>query len=123
MKTNRFMKKGDNKWTGFYAVTVVYSKACAVKLLDSMRIFLVFYNALLRFVELQLALPGQNLINDAESRYVKKRIFTRENKKEEIVEKWEFDLILDTHNEDEHYYLIQWKYHALIWQPAADLKG
>jgi hypothetical protein len=27
-------------------------------------------------------------------------------KKKEIVKKWEFDLILNTHNEDEHYYLI-----------------
>jgi hypothetical protein len=68
-------------------------------------------------------LPGQDLINDAELRYVKRRIFIREDRKEEIVEKWEFDLILDTHNEDEHYYLIQWKYYAPIWQPAANLKG
>jgi hypothetical protein len=107
MKTNRFMKKGDNKWTGPYAITVVYSKVCAVKFLNSMRIFPVFHNSLLRFTELQLALPGQNLINNAKLRYVKGRILIKENKKEEIVEKWEFDSILDTHNEDEHYYLIQ----------------
>jgi hypothetical protein len=31
-----------------YAVTAVYPKACAVKLLNSMRIFPVFYNFLLR---------------------------------------------------------------------------
>jgi hypothetical protein len=106
MKTNKPMKKGDNKWTGFYAITAVYPKACAVKLLNSMRIFSVFHNSLLRPAELQLALPGQNLINDAKSRYVKGRIFIRKNGEEEIVEKWEFDLILNTHNEDEHYYLI-----------------
>jgi hypothetical protein len=100
------MKKSNNKWTGPYVITVVYSKACAVKLPDSMRIFPVFHNFLLRPAEFQLALPGQNLINDAKPRYVKRRILIREDKKEEIVEKWEFNLILNTHNEDEYYYLI-----------------
>jgi hypothetical protein len=38
--------------------------------------------------------------------YIKGRILIREDGEEEIVEKWEFDLILDTHNEDEHHYLI-----------------
>jgi hypothetical protein len=123
MKTNKPIKKGDNKWTGPYAVTAVYSRACAVKLPDSMRIFPVFYNSLLRSIELQLALPGQNLINDAKSRYVKRRILTRKDEKKEIVEKWEFDSILNTHNEDGYHYLIQWKHHIPTWQPAADLKG
>jgi hypothetical protein len=72
-----------------------------------MRIFPVFYNSLLRPAKLQLALPGQDLINDAESRYIKGRILTREDGKEKIVKKWEFDLILNTYNEDEHHYLIQ----------------
>jgi hypothetical protein len=54
MKTNKPIKKGDNKWTGPYAVTAVYSKACAVKLSDSMRIFPVFYN----FVAGAVALKG-----------------------------------------------------------------
>jgi hypothetical protein len=88
-----------------------------------MRIFPVFHNSLLRSAKLQLALPGQNLINDAESRYIKGRILIREDGEEEIVEKWEFDSILDTHNEDEHHYLIQWKHHAPIWQLAANLKN
>jgi hypothetical protein len=81
MKTNKFIKKGDNKWTGLYAVTAVYSKACAVKLPDSMRIFPVFHNSLLRSAKLQLALPGQDLINNAKSRYVKGRILTKKKKK------------------------------------------
>jgi hypothetical protein len=78
-----------------------------VKFLDSMRIFPVFYNFLLRSAKLQLALPGQNLINDAKLRYVKGRILIKKDKEEEIVEKWEFDLILNTHNEDGYHYLIQ----------------
>jgi hypothetical protein len=123
IKTNKFIKKGDNKWTGPYAVTAVYPKTCAVKFLNLMRIFPVFHNSLLRLAKLQLALSGQDLINDAKSRYIKGRIFIKEDKKEEIVEKWKFDLILDMHNENKHYYLIQWKHHAPIWQPAANLKG
>jgi hypothetical protein len=71
-----------------------------------MRIFPVFHNSLLRSAKLQLALPGQNLINNAKSRYVKERILTKKDKKEKIVEKWEFDSILNMHNEDEHHYLI-----------------
>jgi hypothetical protein len=71
-----------------------------------MRIFSVFHNSLLRFAKFQLALPNQNLINDAKSRDVKKRIFIKKDGEEKIVEKWEFDSILNTHNEDEYYYLI-----------------
>jgi hypothetical protein len=73
------MKKGDNKWIGPYIVTAVYPKACAVKFPDSMRIFPVFHNSLLRSAEFQLVLLGQDLINDAKSRYVKGRIFIRED--------------------------------------------
>jgi hypothetical protein len=71
-----------------------------------MRIFPVFHNSLLRFAKLQLALPGQNLINNAKSRYIKERILIKEDKEQEIVEKWKFDLILDTYNENGHHYLI-----------------
>jgi hypothetical protein len=81
------MKKSKNKWTGPYAITAVYSKACAVKFLNLMRIFPVFHNSLLRPAKLQLALPGQDLINNAKSRYFKRRILTRKNKKEKIVKK------------------------------------
>jgi hypothetical protein len=106
MKINKSIKKGDNKLTGPYAITIVYSKACAVKLPDLMRIFSVFHNSLLRPAKLQLVLSGQNLINDAKSRYIKGRILTKKDEKKEIVKKWKFDLILDTHNKNEHHYLI-----------------
>jgi hypothetical protein len=71
-----------------------------------MRTFPVFHNSLLRPAELQLALPNQNLINNAKSRHIKGRILTKKDGKQKIVEKWKFDLILDTHNEDGHHYLI-----------------
>jgi hypothetical protein len=106
MKTNKPIKKDDDKWTGPYLVITIYPQACAIKLPNSMRIFPVFHNSLLRLAKLQLALPNQNLINNAKSRYIKERILIREDKEQKIVEKWKFDLILNTHNEDEHHYLI-----------------
>jgi hypothetical protein len=51
-----------------------------------MRIFPVFYNFLSRFAKLQLALSGQDLINNTESRYIKGIIITKKNKEKEIVE-------------------------------------
>jgi hypothetical protein len=42
---------------------------------------------------------------------------------EEIVEKWEFDSILDCHNEDGFHYLVKWKHQPATWQPAKDLQG
>jgi hypothetical protein len=52
-----------------------------------MRIFPVFHNFLLRPARLQLVLFGQDLINNAKSRYVKKMIFIKKDKEEKIVEK------------------------------------
>jgi hypothetical protein len=87
MKTNKLMEKGDDKWTGPYPVTAVYPRACAIKLPNLMRIFPVFHNSLLRLTKFQLALPGQNLINNAKSRHIKERILTKENEEQKIVEK------------------------------------
>jgi hypothetical protein len=87
MKINKPMKKNNNKWTGLYSIIAIYSRACAIKLPNSMRIFPVFHNSLLRPTKLQLALPGQNLINDAKSRHIKERILTKEDEKQKIVEK------------------------------------
>jgi hypothetical protein len=54
-------------------------------------------------------------------KYERTNIYPRERGKEEE-KTWEFDEILDVYNQNEHYYCIQWKYHAFIWQPAKDLK-
>jgi hypothetical protein len=40
-----------------------------------------------------------------------------------MVEKREFEELLDCRNEGELQYLIKWKYHVPGWQPAFDLKG
>jgi chromodomain-containing protein len=41
-----------------------------------------------------------------------------------MVEKWEFEALLDCHNDyGSLQYLVKWKHHAPTWQPATDLKG
>jgi hypothetical protein len=87
-----------------------------------MKIFLVFHTSLFFLLNPVSSLPGQKFINEAESRNTKKRILTRENGKKEGKKTWKFDEILDVYNQDGHYYCIQWKHHALIWQPAKNLK-
>lgn len=123
MKTNRPMKKGDDKWDGPYEVTEVYPRACRLKLPDSFRIYPVFHNALLRHQAAGPGLKGQAEINAAETRHVRGRILERDDGMTEPVEKWEFIDLLDVHNQDGHHYLVKWKHQKPSWQPAADLKG
>ncbi|QLI66561.1 Transposon Tf2-12 polyprotein [Metarhizium brunneum] len=128
LKTNRPMKKGDDKWTGPYEILSVYPRACRLELPDRIRIFPVFHNSLLRPVSTdedgnRIGLPGQSEINENESRNIRGRILERDDETEEVVEKWLFDSILDCRNKDGLQYLVKWKYHAPSWQPASDLKG
>jgi hypothetical protein len=88
-----------------------------------MKIFPVFHTSLFLLSNPVPGLPGQKLINEAESRNTKGRILTRENEEKEEEKTWEFNKILNVHNQNKHHYYIQWKYHALIWQPAKNLKG
>lgn len=123
MKTNRPMKKGDDKWAGPYPVTASYPRACALKLPEGIRIFPVFHHSLLRPATEEPGLRGQDKINEAESRNIRGRVLERDDDTDEVVEKWEFDRLLDCHNEDGYHYLIKWKHHKPTWQPASDLKG
>jgi hypothetical protein len=118
------MKKGDDKWAGPYLVTEVYPRACRVQLPDGIRIFPVFHNYLLWHKDPEdVGLPGQAEINEIESRHIRRRILEREDGEVEPVEKWEFEELLDCHNEDGLHYLIKWWHHAPTWQPAKDLRG
>ena len=117
------MKKGDDKWTGPHKVLEVYPRACRVQLPDSVRLFPVFHNHLLRPKATSAGLPGQAAINEAESRNIRGRILEREDGAIEPVEKWEFDKLLDCHNEDGLHYLVKWRHHQATWQPANDLRG
>ncbi len=122
------MKKGDDKWAGPYEILAVYPRACRLQLPEQVRIFPVFHASLLRPVDTddegrRTGLPGQATINENESRHLKGRTLERDDEVQEMVEKWEFEKILDCHDEDGLNYLIKWKHHAATWQPATDLKG
>jgi hypothetical protein len=123
MKTNRPMKKGDDRWTGPYEVEAVYKRACRLKLPEGVKIFPVFHNSLLRPLHDSKGLPGQERINEAEARRNLGRVLERDDGTNEVVEKWEFERIEDCHDEDGLNYLVKWKHHAATWQPAEDLKG
>lgn len=124
MKTNRPMKKGDDKWAGPFEVTAVYRRALALDLPNDMKIFPVFHNNLVRPYNESPGLKGQERINEAESRKLQGRILEREDGEEEPVEKWKFDDLLDSRRDGRNLeYLIKWSHHGPTWQPASDLKG
>ena len=126
MKTNRPMKKGDNKWADPWPIGEVYPLSCLVKVPEGMKIFPVFHTSLLRAKHSDTGLPGQKEINEAESRNIRGRILEREDSTEELVERWEFEAILDVHDEDRSAgltYLVKWKHHRPSWQPQKDLDG
>ena len=123
MKTNRPMKKGDDKMSGPHKILKVYPRACLLELPAGMRIYPVFHNSLLVPKNQAKGLPGQSTINEAESRHLQGRVLERDDDTEEIVEKWYFEKILDSHNESGLQYLVKWQHHAATWQPAKDLKG
>ena len=101
------MKKGDDKWVDPYPILSVYPRACLVKLPERMKIFPVFHHSLLRPGSNSRGLPGQELINEAESKNVRGRILEREDGTDEVVEKWEFEDLLDSHNKKGLQYLIK----------------
>jgi transposase InsO family protein len=123
MKTNRPLKKGDDKWIGPFKVLEVYPRACRIELPNRVRIFPVFHNHLLRPKDPRAqGLPGQAAINEAESRNTRGRVLEREDGTMEPVEKWEFEKILDCHDEDGLNY-VKWRHHPPTRQPASDLRG
>ncbi|EFQ93460.1 hypothetical protein PTT_09178, partial [Pyrenophora teres f. teres 0-1] len=71
MKTNRPMKKGDDKVAGPFKILKVYPRACLVELPSTMKIFPVFHYSLLRPYTDARGLPGQDAINEAESRHLR----------------------------------------------------
>jgi hypothetical protein len=126
MKTNRPMKKGDDKWAGPWPVEKVYRRACLVTVPEGMRIFPVFHTSLLRPKPSATGLPGQAEINESESRNIRGRVLERDDGTEELVERWEFEAVQDVHDEDGAAgltYLVKWKHHPASWQPQKDLDG
>lgn len=124
MKTNRPKKKLDDKYVGPYTVLKVYKRAVMVRLPPEVKIFPVFHNSLLLAAPEGCPRPGQTQINEDEARKNRGRVLARDDDTDEIVEKWQFENILDSRNQqDGLFYKIQWKDHPPSWQPAADLKG
>jgi hypothetical protein len=87
-----------------------------------MKIFLVFHTSLFFSLNPVSGLPGQKLINEAESRNTKKTNTHPRERGKKGKKTWKFDEILDVHNQNGHHYCIQWKHYAPIWQPAKNLK-
>jgi hypothetical protein len=57
------------------------------------------HHSLLRPYTTAQALPGQDAINEAESRKLKERVLECNDNTHEIEERWGFESILDCHNE------------------------
>ena len=106
------MKKGDDKWAGPYLILKAYRRSCLLELPEGIKIFPVFHNSLLRPKPDAKGLPGQDRINEAESKITRGRVLERENGTEELVVKWEFESLLDCHNEDGLHYLVKWRHHV-----------
>ncbi|KAM4063560.1 hypothetical protein HRG_011332 [Hirsutella rhossiliensis] len=125
MKTNRPKKKWDDKWDGPYPVLEAYRGAVVVDLPQHIRVNKSFHTSKVRLWHPE-SIPGQAQINADERRNVAGRVAERDDDGN-IEEKWEFEKILDVHDEDPEHgltYLIKWKHHdEPTWQPEDDLKG
>ena len=125
MKTNRPKKKWDDKWDGPFPVLAVYRGAVVVDLPDHIRVNKSFHTSKVRLWHTE-EIPGQAEINARERRKVAGRVAERDDDGN-IEDKWEFEKILDVHDEAEDgtlTYQIKWKhYDEATWQPEEDLKG
>ena len=126
MKTNRPKKKWDDKWDGPFPVLKVYRGAVVVKLPESIKVNNSFHTSKVRLYQAP-TISGQDEINAQERRNVTGRVAQRDDEGN-IEDKWEFEKILDVHDEDKEEsgltYLVKWKYYnEPTWQPEADLKG
>lgn len=125
LKTNRPVAKLDDKWVGPFVVVKAYKRACLLRLPDTMRVFPVFHTSLLQAAPDGPVRPGQQRINDIESRQNRGRILERDDETEEEVVKWLFEALLDSRRHrgtGALEYHIQWKHHPASWQPASDLR-
>lgn len=80
MKTNRSIKKSNDKWDNPYKIIRVYKRLYLLKLLTNFKIFFVFHNSLFRFLYRSPGLLGQNTINNIKSRYNQNHILEKNNK-------------------------------------------
>jgi hypothetical protein len=121
MKTNRPKKKWDDNWVGPYKVLRTYPGAVVVELPPDIKISNTFHVSKVRRWANRSGLPGQDRLNEKDRKNTRGRVLERDDDGT-IVPKWEFETILDCHNEDGLNYLVKWKHHAPTWQPADDLR-
>lgn len=124
MRTNRPKKKWDDKWDGPFQVIKTYRGAVIVDLPAHIKVNKSFHTSKVR-LWLPEVLPGQAEINANERRNIAGRVAERDDDGN-VTDTWEFEKILDVHNEDPKglTYLIKWKYHdEPSWQLEDDLKG
>jgi len=124
MKTNRPTKKWDDKWDGPYKVLKTYRGAVVVELPPHIRVNNSFHTSRVR-LWLPESIPGQAEHNEQERRNVAGRVVERTDNGN-FEERWQFEKILDVHNEDSAclHYEIKWKYYdETTWQPEDDLRG
>ena len=124
MRTNRPKKKWDDKWDGPYKVLKAYRGAVVIDLPPHIKVNNSFHISKVR-LWLPEEIPGQAELNQKERRNVAGRVVERDDDGN-IEEKWEFEKILDVHDEDPTglTYEIKWKhYDETTWQPENDLKG
>ena len=123
LKTRRPAAKLADKWVGPFTILKVYRRACYLALPPNIKVFPVFHTSLLQPAPAVRPRPGQQAINEAEAQRTRGRVWERDDDTLEIVERWEFQDVLDSHNEGGLNYLVKWRDHAPTWQPASDLKG
>jgi hypothetical protein len=117
------MKKGEEKVIGPFKITKTYSRACLLELPPEMKIFPVFHHSLLRPHSNSPGLPGQDKINESESRKLRGRTYERTDGTVDTEPRWEFENILDCHkNKNGLNYQIAWRHHKPTWQLATGLK-
>ena len=98
MRTNRPKKKWDDKWDGPYRVLKAYRGAVVIDLPPHIKVNNSFHTSKVR-LWLPEEIPGQAQLNQNERRNVAGRVVERDDDGN-IEEKWEFEKILDVHDEN-----------------------
>ena len=105
-------EKWDDKWDGPYKVLKAYRGAVIVDLPDHTKVNNFLHTSKVRLWD-STNVPGQDEIYKWECHNVSGRVVERDDDGN-IEEKWEFDRILDVHDEDEEVgltYMVKWIYH------------
>ena len=126
IKTNQPKRKWDNNQNGLQPILAAYRGVVVVDLLNYICVNKFFYTLKVR-LQFPEEIPSQAYINKEERYNIIGRIAERDNNSN-IINKWEFEKILNIYNKqkDEYslIYYIKWKYYNKKTQePEKSLKG